>query len=98
MIAALYWSINGSDPAHHAAWHAKYKSEDWYTSGGWHEGMAPAFAVPAGELGFSVREDPIRTHHTVHVYAHSQDGKCTRAGVSASLNERCTPCLPLFSP
>ena len=59
MIAALYWSINGSDPAHHAAWHAKYKSEDWYTTGGWHEGMTPAFAVPAGELGFSVREGPI---------------------------------------
>ena len=49
MIAAIYWSTvqRGSEAA--IAWHARYASEPWYTPG-----MPIGFAVPAGDLGFSV--------------------------------------------
>lgn len=48
-IAALYWATvqAGSDTA--AAWHARYSKESWYTSD-----MPIGFAVPAGDLGYSV--------------------------------------------
>ena len=47
-MAALYWSYMAT-PADLEDWHIKYKAEKWYT-----EGMTPGFAVPAGDLGFSV--------------------------------------------
>jgi len=47
-LAALYWSF-GASPAALDAWHARYAREEWY-----YEGMAAGFAVPAGDLGFSV--------------------------------------------
>ncbi|KAL1499708.1 hypothetical protein AB1Y20_011903 [Prymnesium parvum] len=45
--AAVYWSFLGD--AHEAEWRERYHNEEWYT-----DGMAVAFAVPAGDLGFSV--------------------------------------------
>ena len=47
-LAAIYWSY-GASPAALDAWHARYAREEWY-----YEGMAAGFAVPAGDLGFSV--------------------------------------------
>ena len=48
-IAAIYWgSISASSEAG-AGWHARYSGEAWYS-----EGMPIGFAVPAGDLGFSV--------------------------------------------
>ena len=47
-IAAVYWSYMAT-PADLKMWHLKYKDEEWYT-----QGMTPGFAVPAGDLGFSV--------------------------------------------
>ena len=47
-IAALYWCYLAT-PADLEAWHLKYRGEEWYTPG-----MTPGFAVPAGDLGFSV--------------------------------------------
>ena len=48
-IAAIYWgSISASSEAG-AGWHARYSGELWYS-----EGMPIGFAVPAGDLGFSV--------------------------------------------
>ena len=46
--AAFYWGHMASDAAR-AAWHARYAGEGWYSST-----MAVGFAVPAGDLGFSV--------------------------------------------
>jgi len=46
-IASCYWSIPHPDVEER--WHARYSSEPWYV-----EGMQPRFAVPAGDLGFSV--------------------------------------------
>jgi len=46
--AALYWSYFAT-PAVQAEWHATYASEDWYRPG-----MQVLFAVPAGDLGYSV--------------------------------------------
>ena len=48
-IAAVYWATVGSSGAAASAWHARYELEPWYTPG-----MAVGFAVPAGDLGFSV--------------------------------------------
>lgn len=47
-IAAIYWGYMAT-PADLEMWHLKYKGEEWYT-----QGMTPGFAVPAGDLGFSV--------------------------------------------
>jgi len=46
--AAVYWGYLAT-PETSAAWHARYSGEDWFT-----EGLQPGFAVPAGDLGFSV--------------------------------------------
>jgi len=46
-FAALYWA--DPPPAAASAWHARYSGEKWYTPG-----MPIGFAVPAGDLGFSV--------------------------------------------
>ena len=47
-IAALYWS-RWATPAATDDWHLRYGSESWYV-----DGMPIAFAVPAGNLAFSV--------------------------------------------
>jgi len=47
-LAAVYWSHLASEEAQ-AEWAARYTSEPWYEPG-----MKIAFAVPAGDLGFSV--------------------------------------------
>ena len=49
MIAAIYWSHHADDPVLAAQWHAKYADEPWHTPD-----MAVGFAVPAGQLGYSV--------------------------------------------
>ena len=49
MIAAMYWSTVSADSESGLAWHARYRSESWYTPN-----MPIGFAVPAGNLGFSV--------------------------------------------
>jgi len=49
MIAAIYWSYHADDPVLAAQWHAKYANEPWHTPD-----MAIGFAVPAGQLGYSV--------------------------------------------
>jgi solute carrier family 8 (sodium/calcium exchanger) len=46
-IAAVYWSYYGS--GEEDAWRARYAAEPWYDAS-----MPLGFAVPAGELGFSV--------------------------------------------
>ena len=48
-IAAVYWATveAGSETA--ASWHRRYSQASWYTPG-----MPVGFAVPAGDLGFSV--------------------------------------------
>jgi len=46
-IAAIYWGMQGT--RHEEAWRARYGSEPWYTPD-----MPVGFAVPAGDLGFSV--------------------------------------------
>mmetsp|Transcript_24122 Transcript_24122/g.48231 ORF Transcript_24122/g.48231 Transcript_24122/m.48231 type:complete len:240 (-) Transcript_24122:42-761(-) len=46
--AAIYWTYFANE-AHQAEWHVKYSSEPWYSSD-----MAVSFAMPAGDLGFSV--------------------------------------------
>ena len=48
MCAAAFWSTFARAPDE-AAWRARYRDEPWYS-----EGMPVAFAVPAGDLGFSV--------------------------------------------
>ena len=48
-IAAIYWAMVGSDPAAEAEWRARYAGEAWYSPD-----MPVGFAVPAGDLGFSV--------------------------------------------
>lgn len=49
LIAAVYWSgVQASSEAGYA-WHDRYAGEPWYTPG-----MPIGFAVPAGDLGFSV--------------------------------------------
>jgi len=45
--AALYWAYYGA--LHEDEWRARYSSEPWY-----YPGMPVAFAVPGGDLGFSV--------------------------------------------
>ena len=45
--AAVYWSLQGQ--ANEAEWRARYRAEPWYS-----ESMPVGFAVPAGDLGFSV--------------------------------------------
>jgi len=47
MIAAFYWTINGF--VEEAAWRERYAAEPWYTSD-----TPVGFAVPAGNLAFSV--------------------------------------------
>mmetsp|Transcript_65765 Transcript_65765/g.196548 ORF Transcript_65765/g.196548 Transcript_65765/m.196548 type:complete len:189 (+) Transcript_65765:2-568(+) len=47
-VAALYWA-SPLGHAQEAAWRARYSKEDWYVPG-----MPVGFAVPAGDLGFSV--------------------------------------------
>jgi len=49
MIAAIYWKVYADDPELAAAWHAKYAGEAWHSPD-----MAIGFAVPAGDLGYSV--------------------------------------------
>jgi solute carrier family 8 (sodium/calcium exchanger) len=59
MIAAMYWSANAGEVcgpvtgnpcnALQQAWHDKYAGEAWH-----YEGMPIGFAVPAGDLGYSV--------------------------------------------
>jgi len=46
-FAALFWSINGGNEE--GAWRARYEAEPWYSPD-----MPVGFAVPAGDLGFSV--------------------------------------------
>ena len=46
--AALYWAYSATE-ADHDTWRLTYSKEPWYV-----EGMQVAFAVPAGDLGFSV--------------------------------------------
>ena len=46
-FAALYWKVNGG--LEEGAWRARYESEPWYSPE-----MPVGFAVPAGDLGFSV--------------------------------------------
>jgi len=48
MIAAFYWSYFASE-SETAAWHARYAAEPWYTPD-----LAIGFAVPAGNLAYSV--------------------------------------------
>ena len=45
--AAVYWAYQGQ--ANEAEWRARYRAEPWYS-----ESMPVGFAVPAGDLGFSV--------------------------------------------
>jgi len=45
-IAALYWTYFATDEA---AWRARYSSEDWFE-----KGTPIGFAVPAGDLSFTV--------------------------------------------
>ena len=47
-MAAVYWGVLFS-PAKEASWRARYSEEPWYSPG-----MPVAFAVPAGDLGYSV--------------------------------------------
>ena len=47
--AAIYWWMVGSDPAVEAKWRARYSGEAWYSPD-----MPVGFAVPAGDLAFSV--------------------------------------------
>ena len=47
-VAAIYWSFFAAVETE-SAWHARYGGEPWYSPG-----MPVGFAVPAGELGFSV--------------------------------------------
>ena len=47
MCAAVYWSVNGE--TEESAWRARYRGQSWYT-----EDTPVGFAVPAGDLGFSV--------------------------------------------
>ena len=47
MIAAIYWAQYGS--LNEEAWRDRYQHDSWYTPG-----MPVAFAVPAGDLAFSV--------------------------------------------
>lgn len=46
-IAAVYWSFLAQPEE--GAWRARYSAEPWYV-----EGMPMGFAVPAGELGYTV--------------------------------------------
>ena len=46
-VAAVYWALEGQ--ANEAEWRARYRAEPWYS-----ESMPVGFAVPAGDLGFSV--------------------------------------------
>jgi len=46
-LAAIYWAVWGS--LNEDAWRARYLSEDWYSPS-----VPVGFAVPAGDLGFSV--------------------------------------------
>ena len=47
MCAALYWTYYGTEAED--AWRARYRGQPWYS-----EDMAVGFAVPAGDLGYSV--------------------------------------------
>jgi Ca2+/Na+ antiporter len=47
-MAAVYWGVLFS-PDKEASWRARYSEEPWYSPG-----MPVAFAVPAGDLGYSV--------------------------------------------
>jgi len=49
MIAAIYWSPYMATPEKEAEWHARYASAEWYVPG-----TPMGFAVPAGDLGFTV--------------------------------------------
>eukprot|EP00966_Prymnesium_polylepis_P005647 128904-Prymnesium_polylepis.1 len=47
-VAACFWALVATEE-HEAAWRERYASEPWYSPG-----MTVGFAVPAGDLGFSV--------------------------------------------
>jgi len=48
-VASVYWGLANLSESTKAAWHERYSGESWYTPG-----MKIAFAVPAGDLAFSV--------------------------------------------